>query len=111
MTTSTEFGRSPTHEEVGTSTTKLLTKHRADNHSDELEANLLSVEVILWSKDLCDFHSKEHGGEVEDNALCDCWEENVRVGEHADLGPEVARCEGEEANLAEIEGGALEWRF
>ena len=67
--------------------------------------------MIFRSKDLWDFNSEEYRGKVEDYTISDGWEEDVRIGEHSDGGPEITSCEGKGANLAKVEVGALEWRF
>lgn len=55
------------------------------------------------SEELWDFDGEEHGGEVEDYGVGECWEEYVRVYEHADRRPEIACSEGQGSNLVEVE--------
>jgi hypothetical protein len=75
-----------THEPVRTETADLFTEYGTNNKTNELEPDLLGVEVELWGEDLGDLDCEEHGSEVEDYAVGDRWEEDIRVREQLERG-------------------------
>ena len=48
--------------------------------------------MVFWGENLENSDREEDRGDVENDAVGDCWEEDAWVCEHSDRGPEVASC-------------------
>jgi hypothetical protein len=73
-----------------------------------LEADLLGVEVEFWGEDLWDLDCEEDGSEVEYYAICDSWNQDVRICEERYWSEEIICGERLRTDTAEVEVFALE---
>lgn len=73
---------STTHPEIGEYAPHLLTDHRADDHTQELEAELLGVQIELLLQQLGHLHCCEDASEQEDHCVRAGGNQNRRVAGH-----------------------------
>lgn len=71
-----------THPEVGEYTTHLLANDGSDDHTQELETQLLGVQFELLFQQLGHLDCCEDASKQEDHGVCAGWNENGGVAGH-----------------------------
>lgn len=81
----------PHHPEVRATPGDDLTKHRADDGSDELKADLLRVEAVLATEESGDLDRKEDVRVREDESVCAGREEDRELRDHGERADDLDR--------------------
>lgn len=73
---------STAHPEIGQHAAHLFANHGADDHTQELEAQLLGVQLELLLEQLRHFDGCQNAAEQEDHCICAGWDQDRGVAGH-----------------------------
>lgn len=105
---STNLLLSQSHPSVTNQATNLLADHRANDHAEELHADLLGVEAELLGEYLRDLDCEGNATPEEDHGVGTGWNEHAGLGDIGQGLHEVPQTKGRRIDAAKLEDAILD---